>query len=110
VKSERYTTARESRFQIRSRLQHSWATAVETAQLFTGQALKSKIKRANEDWLRFSALTSSAFALKEECPKVPDTPDDKDEIAGELYALMHRADIMQSLRDWNDTVHYLGNL
>ncbi len=32
--------------QIRSKLQHLWATAVETAQVFTGQALKSKIKRA----------------------------------------------------------------
>src|SRR5258707_229127 len=29
--------------QIRSKLQHAWATAVETAQLFTGQALKAKV-------------------------------------------------------------------
>jgi hypothetical protein len=56
--------------QIRSKLQHLWATAVETAQIFTGQALKSKVKNASADWLRFFALTSSAFALREETPTV----------------------------------------
>jgi ppGpp synthetase/RelA/SpoT-type nucleotidyltranferase len=39
--------------QIRSKLQHIWATAVETAQVFTGQALKSRIKNASEDWLLY---------------------------------------------------------
>jgi ppGpp synthetase/RelA/SpoT-type nucleotidyltranferase len=35
--------------QIRSKLQHLWATAVETAQIFTGQALKSKVNSATQD-------------------------------------------------------------
>jgi ppGpp synthetase/RelA/SpoT-type nucleotidyltranferase len=93
--------------QIRSRLQHAWATAVETAQLFTGQALKSRVKRASEDWLRFFALTSSAFAIRERSAPVPGTPGNRDEIVAQLRDIMHRTDIMQSLRDWNDTVHLL---
>lgn len=47
--------------QIRSRLQHAWATAVETIGEFIGQALKSNLGEAN--WLRFFQLMSSAIAL-----------------------------------------------
>jgi ppGpp synthetase/RelA/SpoT-type nucleotidyltranferase len=93
--------------QIRSRLQHAWATAVETAQLFTGQALKSKVKRASDDWLRFFALTSSAFAIREKSALVPGTPAARDETVAQLREIIDRTDIMQSLRDWNDTVHML---
>jgi ppGpp synthetase/RelA/SpoT-type nucleotidyltranferase len=93
--------------QIRSKLQHAWATAVETAQLFTGQALKSRIKRANDDWLRFFALTSSAFAIRERSAPVPGTPASRDEIVTQLREIIGRTDIMQSLGDWNDTVHLL---
>jgi hypothetical protein len=92
---------------IRSRLQHLWATAVETAQVFTGQALKSKVKNASEDWLRFFALTSSVFALRERSPCVPGTPVKKSEIVQELKEIIGRTEIMPNLRDWNDTVHIL---
>ena len=91
--------------QIRSKLQHLWATAVEMAQLFTGQALKSKIKNANDDWLRFFALTSSAFALREKSPVVPGTPTNHAEIVLQLREIIARTDIMTRLSDWNNTVH-----
>lgn len=39
--------------QLRSRLQHAWATAVETVSTFTGQALKSNV--GDEQWKRFFA-------------------------------------------------------
>ncbi|HEV3252951.1 MAG TPA: RelA/SpoT domain-containing protein [Candidatus Acidoferrales bacterium] len=93
--------------QIRSKLQHVWATAVETAQIFTGQALKSKVKNASQDWLRFFALTSSAFAHREKAPVVPGTPKDKTILVNELRAIVGRANIMDSLRGWNDAIHYL---
>ncbi len=51
--------------QIRSRLQHAWATAVETIGEFIGQALKSNLGEAN--WLRFFQLMSSAAP----CPATP---------------------------------------
>jgi hypothetical protein len=93
--------------QIRSKLQHAWATAVETAQVFTGQALKSRIKNASEDWLRFFALISSAFAIREKTPIVPGTPENKDNLIKELRVITTRANIMQSLLGWNDTIHFL---
>lgn len=55
--------------QIRTILQHVWATAVETMGTFLGQALKSR--QGDQDWLDFFAVTSSAFAHQEESPLVP---------------------------------------
>lgn len=55
--------------QIRSKLQHAWATAVETMGIFLDQALKSS--EGEKEWLDFFALTGSAFARLENCPPVP---------------------------------------
>lgn len=52
--------------QIRTRLQHAWATAVETIGSFLNQALKSN--EGSEDWLEYFRLVGSAFALMEKCP------------------------------------------
>lgn len=52
--------------QIRNNLQHSWATAVETAGVFLDQALKSSI--GNHKWLEFFCFASSSFALLETSP------------------------------------------
>lgn len=93
--------------QIRSSLQHLWATAVETAQVFTGQALKSKIKRASDDWLRFFALVSSAFALREGTPPVPGTQHDKRQLVEELREINDRANVMETLSRWNDAIHLI---
>ncbi len=49
--------------QIRTKLQHAWATAVETMETFTQTALKSSI--GPEEWLNFFAFTGSAFAFIE---------------------------------------------
>ena len=72
--------------QLRSALQHIWATAVETVDTFTGQALKF-IGTGERGWDRFFALTSSAFALEEGRPLVPGTPTTMDEIRQELRLL-----------------------
>lgn len=55
--------------QIRNKLQHAWATAVETMGTFLEQALKSS--EGPEEWLDFFALTGSAFARLERCQPVP---------------------------------------
>lgn len=55
--------------QIRTKLQHTWATAVETMGTFLGQALKSR--QGDKDWIDFFAITSSAFAHMEGAKLVP---------------------------------------
>jgi len=55
--------------QIRTKLQHIWANAVETMGTFLGQALKSR--KGETKWLDFFALVSSAFAYKEKSEPIP---------------------------------------
>jgi hypothetical protein len=71
--------------QVRSQLQHAWATAVETVDVFTSQALKKNV--GDERWLRFFALMGSALARRERSPIVPGTPEDREELAAELRLL-----------------------
>lgn len=55
--------------QLRTRLQHAWATAVETMGTFLGQALKSG--QGDNNWRNFFATASAAIAVVEKCPAVP---------------------------------------
>lgn len=55
--------------QIRTELQHAWATAVETMGTFLNHALKSS--EGPEIWLDFFSLTGSAFAHLEKTQPVP---------------------------------------
>ena len=83
--------------QFRSRLQHQWATAVETVGAFTGNDLKSG--RGDPDWLRFFALMSTAIARREDKPTVPKTPTDSGELSQELIRLNGKiGDIPSRLR------------
>ncbi len=84
--------------QIRTRLQHAWATAVETVSLFTGQALKSA--GGEQDWRRFFALMSSAIALRERKPLVPGTPTEKEILIGELRNLAETLHVQRCLQGW----------
>jgi ppGpp synthetase/RelA/SpoT-type nucleotidyltranferase len=59
--------------QLRSRLQHVWATAVEVVGAFTNEALKSS--QGSEDWQRLFALMGSVLAIRERRALVPNTPD-----------------------------------
>ena len=49
--------------QIRTRLQHDWATAVETAELISKSPLKANM--GDEGWLSFLKLVSAIFAKAE---------------------------------------------
>lgn len=55
--------------QFRTRLQHAWATAVETMGTFLGQALKSG--QGEHEWRNFFVKASAALAVIEKCPPVP---------------------------------------
>ncbi len=55
--------------QLRTKLQHAWATAVETMGTFLGQALKSG--RGEKEWREFFEVASAALATVEKCPPVP---------------------------------------
>lgn len=84
--------------QIRTRLQHAWATAVEIVSALSGQALKSK--GGERDWRRFFALMSSAIALRERKPLVPNTPINRTELVAELSELAVKLNVENMLQAW----------
>lgn len=85
--------------QFRSHLQHIWATAVETMDTFTGQSIKSGFGK--EDDKRFFALMSSAIAIRENCPTVPNTPDNLFDIATELAGLEAKHNYIDQMRNYS---------
>lgn len=82
--------------QFRTHLQHIWATAVETLGLFTNQALKSG--QGNQEIKRFFVLVSSLFAIKENCPIVPGTIADKNELISEMEQIDNKYHVLDMLR------------
>ena len=91
--------------QLRSRLQHAWAAAVETVGTFSGQALKSS--EGDEGWLRFFALMASEIAFSEECPLVPDTADSRDILRREIAAAAGTLDAVARLERYRRTLKVL---
>lgn len=94
--------------QIRSQLQHAWATAVETVGTFVRQALKSS--QGEQDWLRFFALMGSALAAREDCPSVPGTPADKGELKGQLQEYAERLDVSSRLHAYGAALNTVGEM
>jgi len=81
--------------QIRTPIQHAWATAVETVDAFTQQALKSS--RGQKDWERFFQLMGTEMAFREDTPPVPGTPDDRRKLRQELRKCESELQVMTSL-------------
>jgi hypothetical protein len=96
--------------QLRTRAQHSWATALEIVDLFTGQKLKSDIdaNKADPDWKRFFALMASAIAVEEDCPLVPGTPAEHKELFTELAQVTKRLDAVTKLSAYGAAVAHMG--
>jgi hypothetical protein len=85
--------------QLRSRLQHAWATAVEMVSTFTGHALKWS--GGDADWRRFFALMASALAIREHTPLVPGTPTAPEELTREIRALATALRVEPVLMSWS---------
>ncbi len=81
--------------QFRTKLQHNWATAVETMGLFTKEAIKSG--QGSDAVKRFFALVSSLFALKEGQPIVPGTPESVESLVAEIKAIDARHNFLEFL-------------
>lgn len=63
---------RRIELQVRTDLQHSWATAVEAIGMFLGEELKSG--KGSKEWLRLLALVSAEFAEAEGCDPAKGMP------------------------------------
>ncbi len=88
--------------QIRTLLQHRWATAVEAAGTLRGELFKSR--RGDQDWRRFFQLASAAYAVTERTAVVPNTPTKFGEIMEELRALDQRHKIISTMAGYSNVI------
>jgi len=97
--------------QIRSQLQHAWATALETVDTLTGQSLKFALGSniGDPQWRRFFALMGSAIAVREKRNLVPGTPESKSELIEELRDLEHTISAVSVLSNLGLTVKVLSD-
>lgn len=93
--------------QVRTQIQHAWATAVEAVGIFTKQALKSN--QGDTDWLRFFSLMGTAIASIEGTPCIPGTPATKADLVNELRQLAESLTARDMLRAYNTTLNTLGS-
>ena len=93
--------------QIRSNLQHVWATAVETVGTFTEQELKSS--QGEKDWLRFFTLMSSVFAHRENRPIVPNTPEKYVDLLDELQHYAKELNVITRLNAYRQATRVLSD-
>jgi len=93
--------------QFRTRLQHIWATAVETMGTFLGQALKSK--QGDKEWLDFFAAVSSAFSFLEGTPQVPRFSHLNKEQTIELVGKMEKElGAIEKMRNFSIVINSIG--
>lgn len=88
--------------QIRSKLQHLWATAIETVDFFTRQAIKSN--EGQKEWMDFFRLVSSAFAIMENTPLVPNTPNNEKELYLKIKEKEKELQVIKVMTGWAQAV------
>lgn len=91
--------------QLRTKLQHAFATAVETVTTFTREPLKFGAGPA--EWRRFFSLMGSALAVREGTPLVNGTPHSEPELITELENAAKELKVRQRLRKWANAMRAL---
>jgi putative GTP pyrophosphokinase len=83
--------------QIRTKLQHAWATAVETIGSFLDQALKAS--EGSKEWLEYFKYVSAAFAISEKSPVLSEMEHLTEyEILKKCIELEKRLDVREKLQ------------
>ncbi len=95
---------RRIEIQVRTGLQHSWATAVESVGLLRSEDLKAG--KGSGKWLRLLALMSAEFAHFEGCPEPPGVPARADRIA-EIKTLNQELEAAATLDNVSNAVDYI---
>lgn len=99
--------------QIRSALQHAWATAAEMLLTFTTIPVRETVTAYNSLprdpqeialWRRFFKLMSSAIAKRENQPIVANTPGNEAELISELRTVANKLNVVTVLNSWSKLI------
>jgi len=86
--------------QLRTPLQHAWATAVETVDTFTNQVLKSN--QGSKDWITFFKLISAVIAIREDTATVQGMPNKEERIRERLRHYETQQGTIRSINNYRD--------
>ena len=81
--------------QIRTKLQHLWATAVETVGTFTKNGLK--FNQGSEDWLMFFKLVAALFAVEEGTTMPSNINDSPFELSYEIAQYIYKLNFAEKI-------------
>ena len=105
-KKETYNKNMLIEIQFRTKLQHTWATAVEMMGIYTKSQLKASI--GDEDVLRFFVLVSSVFAKMEGTPIAPNTIDDFNTLISEIREIDKKLYIVSRLSALSVAINHVN--
>lgn len=105
-KKETYNQNMLIEIQFRTKLQHTWATAVEMMGIYTKSQLKASL--GDEIILRFFVLVSSVFAKMENTPIVPNTIDDYDMLISEIKEIDKKVNIISRLSALSVAINHVN--
>lgn len=94
--------------QVRSAVQHAWATAVETVGAVIGQALKSS--EGEERWLKYFQYASMALEYVEQPMFTTIIPKSLGEISRNLASLDKELHVTKKLRSYRDALKATENI
>jgi len=90
--------------QLRSRLQHAWATAVEAVGFVRKENLKAG--EGSPEWLRLFQLMSGEIARAEGCLVPPSCPEGERERRAELRELEASLEAIKTLESYNQAIRH----
>ena len=94
--------------QIRSKLQHIWATSLEVVDNFTGQAIK--FGEGLEKWKEFFRLVSCAFAIMEYRPRVPGVSYSKEKLYKKIQELESELCVLDKMIGWAKSIETIRSM
>lgn len=106
-KKETYNKNMLIEIQFRTKLQHIWATALETMGIYTNNNLKAS--QGNKDILKFFTLVSSVFAIQENTNVCPDTSNQLNELIEEIKDLDQKHHIIDTLNGIKIVISHISN-
>lgn len=93
--------------QIRSKLEHTWATTVEIMDFITEETLKAGTGR--EEYMLFFKLVSALFSIHEQTPIVEGVAVEKKQIIENLYMIDEHEKIREKLAAYRSAIKFSGN-